>query len=419
VRAWLDRLQPFRTPESKRLAFLFAVVYFAQGMWYLPNQTITIVFKDLGMSAAQVATFFSMAVVPWLFKPVYGLLSDFVPIFGYRRRSYFILGAALACLAAVAVVVLGGTGYWALAILFTLMGFGLAFTDVVTDAVMVENGRKLSLTGAFQSVQWAAIYGASILVGLAGGELAETRSLRTTFLVAAIFPAITCLMATAFVHDTRATLDATALRGTWQAVVAASKSRTVWLIAAFIFLFNFSPSFGPAFTYYQVDVLKFSQRFIGVLAAVQALGFVVGAFIYAPLSKKVPLARLVVIAIVLSAVGTLGYLLYRGPRSALAIDFTYGILAMMTQLVLMDLAARVCPPHVEGTFFALLMSVYNAGQQGSQVVGGYLYDWVGFTRLVLISAGTTALMLIMVPWLRVRDIEAQARAQAIVSAGAA
>jgi len=283
----------------------------------------------------------------------------------------------------------------------------------------VENGRKLVLTGAFQSVQWAAIYGASILVGLAGGELAETRSLRTTFLVAAIFPAVTCFMATAFVHDTRATLDAAALRSTWRAVIAASKSRTVWLIAAFIFLFNFSPSFGPAFTYYQVDVLKFSQRFIGVLAAVQALGFVVGAFIYAPLSKKVPLARLVVIAIVLSAVGMLGYLLYRGPRSALAIDFTYGILAMMTQLVLLDLAARVCPPHVEGTFFALLMSVYNAGQQGSQVVGGYLYDRVGFTRLVLISAVTTALMLIMVPWLRVRDIEAQARAQAIVSAGAA
>ena len=37
------------------------------------------------------------------------------------------------------------------------MGFGLAFTDVLTDALMVENGRGLGLTGAFQSVQWAAI----------------------------------------------------------------------------------------------------------------------------------------------------------------------------------------------------------------------------------------------------------------------
>ena len=412
--AWFDRLQPFKTPEAKRLAFLFGVVYFAQGMWYLPNQTITIVFKELGMSAGQVATFFSMAVVPWLLKPAYGLLSDFVPLFGYRRRSYFILGSALASLAAAAVVILGGTGYWSLAIFFTLMGFGLAFTDVVTDAVMVEHGRAFNLTGAFQSVQWAAIYMASILVGLLGGHLAETRSLRTTFAIAAVFPAITCVMATIFVRDQRTRLDAVALRSTWKAVVVASKSRTVWLIAAFIFLFNFSPSFGPAFNYYQTDVLKFSQRFIGVLTAVQSVGFVIGAVLYAPLSKKVSLARLIVIMAVISSISTFGYLLYVGTRSALTIDFTVGIITMMTQLVLLDLAAKSCPPHVEGTFFALLMAVYNGGQQGSQVVGGYLYDWVGFTPLVFISAITTALVLVMVPWLRVGRIEARARAAAAI-----
>jgi predicted MFS family arabinose efflux permease len=67
---------------------------------------------------------------------------------------------------------------------------------------------------------------------------------------------------------------------------------------------------------------------------------------------------------------------------------------------------------VEGTFFALLMSVYNAGMQGSQVVGGYLYDALGFTPLVLISAAATALILVMVPVLRVSEIEARARAAA-------
>ena len=40
--ARLDRLHPFQTPDARRLAFLFAVVYFAQGMWYLPNQTLII-----------------------------------------------------------------------------------------------------------------------------------------------------------------------------------------------------------------------------------------------------------------------------------------------------------------------------------------------------------------------------------------
>jgi MFS family permease len=411
VLARLRDLHPFKTPEATRLAFLFGVVYFAQGMWYLPNQTITIVLKEtFSLSAGQVATFFSIAVIPWLFKPVYGLLSDFVPIFGYRRKSYFIGGSALASLAALAVVAAGEPAYWPLAILFTLMGFGLAFTDVITDAVMVQNGRALGLTGAFQSVQWAAIYTASILVGVVGGYLAETRSLRVAFAVAAIFPVISCLMALFFVHDTRTKLDTAALNATWRAILGAGRTRTVWMIGAFIFLVAFSPSFGPAFLYYQTDTLKFSQQFIGVLAALQSVGFVVGAFLYAPLSRRWPLTRIVVLSVAVTAVTTFGYLLYVGPVSAILIDSTFGVIAIVVQLALLDLAAKSCPAGVEGTYFALLMSVYNAGQQGSQVVGGYLYDWFGFTPLVFISAFATALVLIMVPWLNIAAIEAKARA---------
>lgn len=32
-----------------------------------------------------------LGAAPWVVKPVYGFLSDTVPIFGYRRRSYLII----------------------------------------------------------------------------------------------------------------------------------------------------------------------------------------------------------------------------------------------------------------------------------------------------------------------------------------
>jgi predicted MFS family arabinose efflux permease len=76
----LAALFPFQTPEGKRLAVLFAIVYFAQGMWYLPVQVVTISLKDRGLSAGQVADFFAITIIPWLIKPVYGLISDFVPL---------------------------------------------------------------------------------------------------------------------------------------------------------------------------------------------------------------------------------------------------------------------------------------------------------------------------------------------------
>jgi predicted MFS family arabinose efflux permease len=219
-------------------------------------------------------------------------------------------------------------------------------------------------------------------------------------------------MVLAFVHEPPSRADREAFRRTWQAIRGALIHRDMWLVAAFIFFWTFSPSFGPALLYYQTDVLKFSQQFIGNLLAVQAVSGVVGAFIYAPISRRAPLRTIIVVAIGVAVVGTLAYLGYRGPVSAVLIEAVFGAVAMITQLAFLDLAAKACPRRVEGTFFALLMSVYNGGTQGSQVTGGYLYDWLGYNRLVLIAAAMTALAWVLVPFVHIDRIEARARAEA-------
>jgi MFS family permease len=410
------RLNPFTTPEARRFALLFSVVYFAQGMWYLPNQTLTIVLKDAGFTAGGVANFFVVATVPWLIKPLYGLTSDFVPLFGRRRQSYFMLTTSLAALTGFALAVSGTRDYWPLLVGFTTMGLGLAFTDVLTDALMVENGRRLGLVGAFQSMQWAAIYVSAILVGEVGGRLAETHSLVPAFALAAGFPLLSLATAATFLREPRLPADRAALRSTLRAVRGALHTRDVWAVSGFIFFFMFSPSFGPGFLFYQTDRLGFSQHFIGRLAALQALGSVVGALTYAPLSRRWPLRRSIVVTIGLSAAWTLVYLLYRGPWSAIAIDFVYGWVYMVTTLAFLELAAKACPRHVEGTFFALMMSVYNAGVQLSQWTGGHLYDAIGFEWLVVISTVTTLLAWLLVPLVRIDAIEARARGEAIAVA---
>ena len=416
MRARLRTLHPFQTPDAQRLAVLFAVVYFAQGMWYLPNQTLTIVLKERGLSAGQVATFFTFSTIPWLIKPAYGLLSDFVPLFGVRRKSYLLLTSTLAAAAGFALGAGAPQTYWWLAGLFTVMALGLAFTDVLVDALMVENGKPLGLTGAFQAVQWGAVYTASVLVGEVGGYLAERRSLSESFILAATFPFVSLLMTVLFVREAPARADRRTFRDTMAAIKAAVLGRDVWVVAGFIFFWTFSPSFGPALLYYQTDVLRFSQQFIGHLGALGSIAAVGGSFIYAPLSRKMPLQRLINLSIGIGVVSTLSYLLYRDPWSAVAIDVIFGGVGMVTQLAFLDLAAKSCPRHVEATFFALLMSVFNGGSQGSQVVGGHLYDWLGYTPLVVVSAAFTALAWLLVPLVKIDRIEARAREAADAAA---
>ena len=423
MRASLARLNPFKTPEAKRLAVLFGVVYFAQGMWYLPNQTITIVLKDRGLSPGQVADFGLITLVPWFIKPLYGLLSDFVPLFGRRRQSYFLLTSALAGVTGL-LLAWGNwiaTGQiWTFDVfgltftviegvaLFTVMALGLAFTDVLTDAMMVESGRPLGLTGSFQSVQWACITLASVLVGEIGGHMAETRSLRAAFLLAACFPLMSLSMGVSFVRETPASANRATFIETWRAIRSALKGRDVWLVAGFIFFFWFSPSFGPAFLYYQTDTLKFTQQFIGRLAALGSVSGVVGALLYAPLSRRVRLKYIMHLSIALGVVTTLGYLVYRDTISALIITIVFGALSMIINLAFLDLAARACPARVEATFFAALMSVYNLGIQLSENVGARLYEAVGYERLVWIAAAMTALTWLLMPLVKFDRIDAKA-----------
>jgi hypothetical protein len=48
-----------------------------------------------GRSVPEVATFSARLAIPWALKPLYGLLSDFVPLAGSRRKGYLIVTSAV------------------------------------------------------------------------------------------------------------------------------------------------------------------------------------------------------------------------------------------------------------------------------------------------------------------------------------
>jgi predicted MFS family arabinose efflux permease len=207
--------------------------------------------------------------------------------------------------------------------------------------------------------------------------------------------------------------DRAAFRATWVAARSVLADRSVWLVPGFVVLFTFSPSFGPAFLFYETDDLRFDQQFIGLLTSINSAASVAGALIYAPLSRTMSLRRLINLAIGLAVLSTLAYLLYRSARSAVAINLLWGSAGMIAQLALLDLAAKACPERIEATFFALMMSLINLANQASQSVGAHMYTALGqgqsaYTLLVLVSAATKAAVWLLVPLVRIERIEAQA-----------
>jgi MFS family permease len=397
-------------PASKRrvlrLSLFFGAVYFVQGIAEpsagLASQPLFFLLKDtLGLSAADTATFLAMVAVAWNIKPVYGLVSDLFPLFGYRRKSYLLLTSGMAALAWFLLGSQAAYAYTPTLLLLVICGLGLAFSDVLCDALMVETGKPLGLTGRFQSIQWGAINLASVLAGLGGGWLSAHAAYQHAFRLIAVFPLIS-LGATAFcVDEARSRYTPGVWGDTTRAIGSALGSRPLWLAAGFIFLWNFSPSFGVPLEYHLVDNLGFSKMYLGTLSSLGSAAAVVGAAVFGRYCRRLAMKRLLNLSVALGVIGTVAYLLLVGPWSAAILTIITSGISMVASLATYDLAARSCPERAEGTFFAALMSIANLGTAGSAFVGGTLYDWLGLRPLILVSAAATAACWLIIPWIRI------------------
>ena len=110
-----------------------------------------------------------LIALPWAFKPLYGLLTDFVPLAGTRRRSYLLLSTAVTAAGFATSDPAAGRTDRSAARKLLLPTLGVAFSDVVIDALMVEKGQTLGITGLLQSAQWTAMYAGTIIAGYLGG----------------------------------------------------------------------------------------------------------------------------------------------------------------------------------------------------------------------------------------------------------
>ncbi len=73
-------------PADRSLVMLFGTLYFVQGIAEptegLIAQPVRSLLKSWNQNAAQINTFMALMALPWAFKPLYGLLTDFVPLAG-------------------------------------------------------------------------------------------------------------------------------------------------------------------------------------------------------------------------------------------------------------------------------------------------------------------------------------------------
>lgn len=394
------------------LLLFFGLVYVVEGLGQiggLISQPLTYFLKQVhGWSALQVTVFVTVFNLPWVIKPVFGLVSDFLPLFGYRRKSYLLIANAAAVGGFVWTTQVSAPGALLLALMLT--AYAMAISSTLCGAVLVENGQKLNESGTFVNQQWLWFNVAAMAAAVLGGELVQHLSPRAALHVAAgivaVAPFAVILGTLTLIPEQRVSINAQGMRNTFDGLVSAFRRRELWIIAIFIFLYYFSPGFATPLYYHMTDELKFSQAYIGILGSIASAGWVVGALLYRRVFHGLSLKALLNVSIVFGTVTTVAYLLLFNEAAAAILNFCSGFAAMLATVATLTLAADYCPQRAEGFAFAVLMSIINLATAGADNAGSFLYTHVfhnSLSPLILVSAAFTAFAFVLVPLLRLGD----------------
>ncbi len=395
-----------------RLLIFFALVYVVEGAGQIVGliaQPLNHYLKEaLGWTPIQVTAFITVFNLPWIIKPLYGLISDFVPLFGYRRKSYLIIANVAAIGGYLWVTQLTAPGQ--LLVALSLTAYAMAISSTLCGAVLVENGQRLHESGAFVNQQWLWFNIAAMAAAILGGQLVQhltpAGALHTAAFIVGMAPFLVIFGTLFLIDEKRSPIDTQGMKATFHGLVAAFRRRELLIVAVFIFLYYFSPGLATPLYYHMTDELKFSQAYIGILTSISAAGWIVGALLYRRYFEALSMRKLLYLSIMSGTVTTLAYLLLSSEASAAIINFCAGFSAMLATVATVTLAADYCPPRAEGFSFAVLMSVINLSNTVGDNVGSYLYANV-FARslppLIIISAAFTAFAFILVPLLHLGD----------------
>jgi len=379
------------------------MVYFAQGALGLAGLAKQFFLKDtLHLPPAEASLLLSATYWPWIVKPVWGFIADSFPVFGSRRRAYLLAAGLLSCAGWLAL----GSGFSgdskeAAVLLMMLGNFGIAFSDVVVDGLVVEKARSDdSLMGSLQSYSWSCRALGAICSAYFSGSLIESWGVSPVFQLTGMLPLVVALAALLIQEEAAPPSLPAASRGPAGVLEDSQKqlsqlwevfrSPQVLLPVVFLFLWQSTPSAGSAMFYFYTNELHLRPEFLGRAQLAGAVATLAGTVLYNRMFANVPVRDyLLRVNLAAVALGLLPLLLVTHASRALGVpdeafilgdDVVQTVAGELAHMPILVLAARLCPPGVEATLFALLMSLLNLGSFAASFLSSALTDVLHVTE---------------------------------------
>jgi folate/biopterin transporter len=428
--------------KYNKFAYLF--IAFHQGLSYISHLALQYFFKDeLQIEPSRLAQINSIVHIPWAIKPILGLVTDFLPIFGYRRKVYIILCGLLNLLCWLYMSFYTDTAVKACIMIF-LINLTLSFCSILGEAIVVElsqletenqDSKAKDLVSMFFFAKTLGEVISSYLKGL----FVDIMPLRTIFFIACFIPIMLIISGLILVekppcHERKNSAlpeeeddlietqvqkiksnpeSSEVKNSLFQEFVSFICQRSILTPLMFIIIFKATPSFYDPFFYFKTNELKINATDLGKIYCCSSIAVLIAILIYKAYMKDINFKKMIIIGTIISFLISLSCFLL-----VLRVNIKYGIsdftvllfatsfMSFVGEFVLLpilSLACVLCPKNLEGTVYSVFMSCLNFGGILSSLNGGILTSMMGITTknydnlhwLILISKICTLLPLPM------------------------
>jgi len=421
----------------------YLILSFNIGLSYISELSINYLFKNNFKIEPETFTYImSISKIPWLIKPIFGIISDFFPIFGYRRKMYIILLGIINLFSYLFMSLCSNNLMFSFLLLFITNCVG-SFSSVLGQAIIVElnSNKDEDMNNLMTMENFVGNFG-YLIASYLEGILNEKLNIENVFLISAGI-SILFFISGGFLNEKKISskinnnyiilkdknlnnenniknindndhnifveesqkineknyniennikqnknIEKKEIHNNYTSLLLYIKQKKIIIALFIILLVQSFPLYTDSFFYYCDDILNFSPAqfgYINIFGTLLSLFFIY-LYIYFEIDNKKTKFIFIILSIIRTLIKLFHFFIYKFNFSINKFYLVFIINSLdyaIEQTILMpicNLSGNLSPSNMEGSVFSIFMSVNNFGGILGGIIGVWYANFLGIKK---------------------------------------
>ncbi len=357
---------------------MFALLYFSQGSIMAFFTALNALYlRSFGLDMTRIGLIGTIALIPFVIKIFFGMLSDKYNLLGFGyRKPYIILGLVIQALCLLAVTMINpGINFFVYAGLAFLMMAGMALYDTCTDGLALDTTPKEE-EGKIQGFMVGGRAAGMVVVSALIGLVAQYFSWTAAFIFLAVITLIPLPLVILSQEGERTKERAF----DWSAFSSFKKPAVIALGilgALYSLIINGANQLVNPFLSQEFGI---NLATAGFVSTVLGAGIVAGGLAGGTITDKIGQKRSVLSALLIALISIASLSLISSQWMVWVLVIIFGFAFGFYETVYFAISMRETDGRIAATMFSILMAIANVGTGIGLGITGIMADNFGFRQ---------------------------------------